>query len=141
MVLEGFHAGTVPDSHRGDFSDVVVKTPYGWRRPQVQASDDLHPPTEASHVSIAALMRAASETCCAALAASPSPAERISPLHPIQLAPTAPRVFHLDHERRLPERLQASGEQLVFGFALQKFGPRSFAPGANDGGSGTSGIP
>jgi len=26
MALEGFHAGTVPDSHSGDFSDVVVKT-------------------------------------------------------------------------------------------------------------------
>jgi hypothetical protein len=28
-VLEEFHAGTVPDSRSGDFSDVVVKTPYG----------------------------------------------------------------------------------------------------------------
>jgi hypothetical protein len=28
-VLEDFHAGTVPDSRSGDFSDVVVNTPYG----------------------------------------------------------------------------------------------------------------
>ena len=28
-LLEEFHSGTVPDSERGDFSDVVVKTPYG----------------------------------------------------------------------------------------------------------------
>ena len=28
-VLEEFHAGTVPDSQNGDFSDVVVKTPFG----------------------------------------------------------------------------------------------------------------
>ena len=28
-VLEEFHAGTIPDSRSGDFSDVVVKTPHG----------------------------------------------------------------------------------------------------------------
>jgi ligand-binding SRPBCC domain-containing protein len=28
-VIEEFHAGTVADSKSGDFSDVVVKTPYG----------------------------------------------------------------------------------------------------------------
>ena len=28
-VLENYHAGTVPDSQSGDFSDVVVTTPYG----------------------------------------------------------------------------------------------------------------
>ena len=28
-VLEEFHAGTVPDSQNGDFSDVLVKTPCG----------------------------------------------------------------------------------------------------------------
>ncbi len=28
-VLEEFHTGTAPDSRSGDFSDVVVKTPYG----------------------------------------------------------------------------------------------------------------
>ena len=28
-VLEEFHAGTVPDSRSGDFSDVFVKTPFG----------------------------------------------------------------------------------------------------------------
>jgi hypothetical protein len=28
-VIEEFHAGTVPDSKSGDFSDVVVKTPFG----------------------------------------------------------------------------------------------------------------
>jgi ligand-binding SRPBCC domain-containing protein len=27
-VLEDYHAGTVPDSHTGDFSDVVVRTPH-----------------------------------------------------------------------------------------------------------------
>jgi hypothetical protein len=34
-VIEEFHAGIVPDSHSGDFSDVVVKTPVGeipWSR-------------------------------------------------------------------------------------------------------------
>ena len=33
-VLEGYHAGTVPDSQIGDYSDVVVKSPFGevpWR--------------------------------------------------------------------------------------------------------------
>lgn len=28
-ILEEFHAGTVPDSKCGDYSDVVVSTPYG----------------------------------------------------------------------------------------------------------------
>ncbi len=28
-VLENLHAGKVPDSQCGDYSDVVVKTPYG----------------------------------------------------------------------------------------------------------------
>jgi ligand-binding SRPBCC domain-containing protein len=28
-VIEEFHAGTVADSKSGDFSDVVIKTPYG----------------------------------------------------------------------------------------------------------------
>jgi hypothetical protein len=28
-VLEDLHAGTVPHSQSGDFSDVVLKTPYG----------------------------------------------------------------------------------------------------------------
>ena len=28
-VLEDFHAGTIPDSKTGDYSDVVVKSPYG----------------------------------------------------------------------------------------------------------------
>ncbi|MGB4557361.1 MAG: hypothetical protein WBI20_01425 [Burkholderiaceae bacterium] len=28
-LLEDLHAGKVPDSQTGDFSDVVVKTPYG----------------------------------------------------------------------------------------------------------------
>ena len=28
-ILEDFHAGKVPDSKCGDYSDVVVKTPYG----------------------------------------------------------------------------------------------------------------
>jgi len=27
-VLEDYHAGTVPDSHTGDSSDVVVRTPH-----------------------------------------------------------------------------------------------------------------
>ena len=33
-VLEEYHAGTVPDSEIGDYSDVVVKSPFGevpWR--------------------------------------------------------------------------------------------------------------
>ena len=33
-VLENLHAGTVPDSKTGDYSDVVVRTPFGeipWR--------------------------------------------------------------------------------------------------------------
>jgi hypothetical protein len=33
-VLEEFHAGTIPDSEIGDYSDVVVKSPFGevpWR--------------------------------------------------------------------------------------------------------------
>ena len=36
-MLEEFHAGTVPDSRSGDFSDVIVKTPYGeipWWSPR-----------------------------------------------------------------------------------------------------------
>jgi ligand-binding SRPBCC domain-containing protein len=28
-VIEEFHSGTIPDSKTGDFSDVVVKTPFG----------------------------------------------------------------------------------------------------------------
>ncbi|MFZ2738111.1 MAG: hypothetical protein WBI20_02650 [Burkholderiaceae bacterium] len=28
-LLEDLHAGKVPDSQSGDFSDVIVKTPYG----------------------------------------------------------------------------------------------------------------
>ncbi len=28
-ILEDLHAGKVPDSKSGDYSDVVVKTPYG----------------------------------------------------------------------------------------------------------------
>lgn len=28
-ILEDFHAGKVPDSKTGDYSDVVVHTPYG----------------------------------------------------------------------------------------------------------------
>ena len=28
-ILENLHAGKVPDSKCGDYSDVVVKTPYG----------------------------------------------------------------------------------------------------------------
>ncbi len=28
-VLEDYHAGTVPDSQSGDFSDVVARTPHG----------------------------------------------------------------------------------------------------------------
>lgn len=28
-MLEEFHAGTVPNSEKGYFSDVIVKTPYG----------------------------------------------------------------------------------------------------------------
>lgn len=28
-VLEDFHAGTTPDSETGDYSDVVVKSPFG----------------------------------------------------------------------------------------------------------------
>jgi hypothetical protein len=34
-VLEDLHAGTAPDSKAGDYSDVVVVTPFGeipWRR-------------------------------------------------------------------------------------------------------------
>jgi hypothetical protein len=27
-VLEDYHASTIPDSHTGDFSDVVVRTPH-----------------------------------------------------------------------------------------------------------------
>jgi hypothetical protein len=33
-VLENLHAGKVPDSETGDYSDVVVRTPFGgipWR--------------------------------------------------------------------------------------------------------------
>ncbi len=28
-ILEGFHAGITPSSQAGDYSDVVVKTPFG----------------------------------------------------------------------------------------------------------------
>lgn len=34
-VLEDYHSGTIPDSRTGDYSDVVVKSPFGevpWRQ-------------------------------------------------------------------------------------------------------------
>lgn len=43
-VLEDFHAGIVPDSKAGDYSDVVVQSPYGeipWNKLSRLSDDEM----------------------------------------------------------------------------------------------------